>query len=47
MRWFTNGSRGSITHRCHMIDPNIWNPPSEGNQCRGSKEAQELVKNKN
>lgn len=40
IRWFKNGSRKTIIHRCHMIQPNIWKDGNDHDVCVGSKTAQ-------
>ena len=37
IRWFKNGSRKSIQHRCHMISKDLWAPVNDENICIGSK----------
>ena len=37
LRWFSNGSRKTTEHRCHMISPNIWESATPENVCIGSK----------
>ncbi len=37
IRWFKNGSRKTIQHRCHMIDSNLWKEVNKNNICIGSK----------
>ena len=36
IRWFKNGSRKTITHRCHMVSTDLWNVTNEKNICKGS-----------
>ena len=36
IRWFKNGSRREVTHRCHMISTDLWNETTPQNICIGS-----------
>ncbi len=38
-RLYSKNIKSDFTHKCHMIDSNIWSTPNIGNVCIGSLKA--------